>query len=311
MSDASIPGVPFDPRRVGPLDLAIAAVRKTHQWMIDHSTGLIAAIAGLIGLQAFVAAQYGFWFVRVPTLPNWFLVMILTFVFFTPFASVAGVLLGRGLYNDETVLISVQSANEGDQRIKHVSPDRFDTMTIMSQNGDVRGSSYLQQVSINGRRAYEVDTFDEERDVLVASDMAGRTNQQIRSDRIAIRKIKTDMEAQVDEAVEMKANARDIIRERAAKVSNWIIRTAQGATIPDGAELFDDMEDSLDDVEPLADMDRAKLDEERDDGDDGDRGARVDAGDGEDEPGVRVDIFDRAEAAATDGGTGEEAPKDE
>lgn len=309
MSDASIPGVPFDPRRVGPLDLAIAAVRRTHAWLVDHSTGLIAGVVALIALQAVVFAQYGFIFIRVPSLPNWVLVMILTFMFFTPFASVAGVLLGRGLYNDDTVLISVQSANEGDQRIKHVSPDRFDSMTIVSQNGDVRGSSYLQQVSINGNRAYEVDTFDEERDVLVASDMAGRTNQEIRSDRLAIRKIKTDMEAQVDEAVEMKANARDIIRERGAKVANWLIRTAQGATIPNGAELFDDMEDSLDDVEPLADMEHAKLDEERDDGDDRDRDGGADDGAG---VGVNVDIFERAERqAATDGGSGEEGPKDE
>ena len=303
---ASIPGVPFDPKMVGPLDLLIGAGVRIHEWMVDNSTALIASLFGVVALQVLVYVQAGIVFLRIPTPPNWMLVMFLTLVFFAPLAAITGVLLGRGLYRDDTVLLSITSGSEGDQRLKHVSPDRFDNCRIINQNGESRGRSYLETVSVNGRQAYEVDSFDDEHDVLVASSMAGRTNQDIRSDRISIRKIK--MEAEVDEATEMKANARDIIRERSSAVANWIIRTAQGATIPDGAHLYDEMQESLESVDPLSELDQSPIeDPEDDDQEDDDQEDDVELGG---ESTARLDIFTRAEKGAAGDSAGEASADD-
>lgn len=297
------PGLPFDPRLVGPIDLAIAGVRRAHSWARDNSTALIAGTVAIILIQIALYAQSGFVFLTIPQIPNWILIMIGTVILFAPLAATTGVLLGRGLYQDETVMLSVTRADDGSQQIKHVAPDRFDNLTIVNQNGEVRSKSFLETVPINGRQAFEVDSFDADNDVVVASSMAGRTNQDVRADRIAIRNIKTDMEREVDEAVEMKANARDIIRERSGAVANWLIRTAQGATVPDGASLFDEMQDSLENVDPLADMDSspaADSDDPLDDPDDDDLDRNVEDETEERGASVNVDIFDRAEGAAAD-----------
>lgn len=249
-----LPSPPFDPRRVGPVDLVVDTSRRLHSWADENSNYLIAGAVVTIVTQAFVYAKYDVWFLGLPTLPNWFLVMLGVAIFAAPIASVVGVLLGKGLYRDDTIMLSEQNAVSGDQRIRHVSPERFEAAYIINQNAEKRDRGYLQKVMINGREAYEVDAYDAENNRIIASSMAGRTNREIRADRTAIPKIKTDMEREVDEAVEFKINFRDIVRERAATVANWIIKTSQGATIPEGEEMFDEMQESLKEVDPYGDL---------------------------------------------------------
>lgn len=254
MSTSKLPTPPFDPRRVGPVDLAVEASRRLHSWANEHSKYLIAAVVAVILGQIVVYAQWGFWFLRFPTLPNWMLVGIGVIVFAAPGASLSGVLLGKGIHTENTIMLSEQNAVSGDQRIRHVAPERFTNAYIINQNGEQRDRDYLQKVMINGVEAYEVDSYDAEGNRIVASSMAGRTNREIRADRRSIPKIKTSMEREVDEAVEFKINFRDIVRERASTVANWIIRTAQDSTIPKGGDMYDEMEESLRDVDPYGDL---------------------------------------------------------
>lgn len=286
--------LPFDYRRVGPVDLVVEASRRSHAWANAHSVHLIVAAVVLAVVQAVVYAKWGAWFLTLPTLPNWFLVGIGVLIFAAPLASLSGVLIGRALYRDDTVMLSEQNAVSGDQRIRHVSPERFESALVVNQNGEKRDTDYLQRVRINGTEAYEVDAYDADGNRVIASSMAGRTNRQIRADRTAIPKIKTDMEREVDEAVEFKINFRDIVRERAATVANWIIKTSQGSTIPKGDEMFDEMQESLQEVDPYGDIhspgDAAADMESDDDGDDDETDAATLDADAQEV----LSIFDRA-----------------
>lgn len=300
-----IPGVPFDPRRTGPLDLLAAKYRSLSAWAAKRDRELLAAGVLLVVVQAIVYATHGVVFLDPPTLPNWFLVMIGVTIFWAPIASLVGVLLGKGLYDDSTVMVVEQSAVTGDQRIRHLAPEVFDAAEIRNQNGEVRERDYLQKVRVNGREAYEVDCYDEDGNRIVASSMAGRTNRDVRADRHAIANIKTEMEREVDEAIEMKVNFRDIVRQRAATVANWVIRTAQGATIPDGEDLYDEMQSSLDEVDPYGDL-HSPGDAAAGQPDDDDRDVDGPSTNGEqadlDPDSSMRDIFERAMA---DGGTDE------
>lgn len=273
--------LPFNPRTTGPFDLLILSIASIVGWIRDYSRALLAAGTVILVAQIGVYAWKGVVFLGIPTIPNWMLIGIGVLILFAPASIVIGVLLGRWLYSANTQLISVMSAQSGEQRLKHISQDLLDELTILNQNGDEKDLSYLVRTRIEGRTALEVDSFDEDAGVLVASSMAGRSNQDIRRDRLSIRKIKTDMEQEVDEATEMKANYRDHVREQGAALGNWIVRTAQGATIPNGVELHDEMRSALEDIEPLAELDETPAGADVDD--DLDRGDRDDDGDGEDE----------------------------
>lgn len=291
-----IPGVPFDPRTTGPLDLLAAKWAALRSWADDHSRELLVAGAIVLAAQVVVYAVEGVWVLAPPRLPNWVLVMIGVAIFFAPIALTTGVLLGRGLYDDDSILVVELRAVTGDERIRHVSPAKFEAAEIVNQNGERRERDYLQKITVNGREAYEVDCYDDEGDRIVASSMAGRTNREVRIDRHAIGRIKTDMEREVDEAIEFKVNFRDIVRRRAATVANWVIRTAQDASIPNGGDLYDEMQDALDDVDPYGDLHspgdaaRGVPDDEQGDATNGD------GGDGVAEPSLNGDgdIFERA-----------------
>lgn len=302
--------LPFNPKTTGPADLLAAAIGAASEWVSDHSRELIAAVTAIVLAQMGLFAWKGIVFLGLPTLPNWFLVGFFGAAFFAPAALVIGVLLGRVLYSADTQLISVMSAASGEQQIKHVSNDLLDDLTVVNQNGDEKDLSYLVRTRVNGRTALEVDSFDEERGVLVASSMAGRTNQDIRQDRLSIRRIKTAMEREVDEATEMKANYRDLVREQGAALANWIIRTAQGATVPNGVELHDEMQSALEEIEPLAEMDETPAAADDDlagpgDGSDGGDDGSGGSGETSDEASLDPegdDIFARAAAMAAKNG---------
>jgi len=306
--DTTIPGLPFDPRVVGPLDLAVAAGSSARAWIGEYSRELLAAGTAVLVAQIVVYAWKDVVFLGLPTLPNWLLVGLGGLLFVGLYAPLAGVFLAKGLYRPDTVMISEQSGITGDQRIEHVATDVFENLTVMNQNGEKRDREYLQEVFINGRKAYEVDTLDLDEGVVVASSMAGRTNREIRADRKAIIKIKTDLEARADEAEELIINFRDLVRQQAKSVTNRILRTAQGVEVPDGENLHDELNESLRDVDPLDDLHSDTVNRDRDD-DDRDDEASLDPDEGTVSEDL-IGIFGRAAQEASENGQGG-APADD
>lgn len=254
-----IPFIPFDPTEVGPADVYRAKKRATVEFVEENATVLIIILGGLVG-----GAWHFGW--SLPRIPNWILVGVLASAFASVWAWLIGVKLARALHTPDSVLLSVQNAITGDQRLVTVAPDRFEAMTIKSENGDERGRDYLHQVMINGRRAYEVSRYDREANVAVASWQAGVSNAEIRRDRSQIEYVKTTLERDADKALELLANHPSILREQASTVSNELIRVVEGIETPGGAKLFDEMRKLRDEADPSADL----LGDDGEDGGDGD-----------------------------------------
>jgi len=225
----------FDPRETGPLDLFAQARDRVSQVLDTYGTVLIASATVLIA----VAWWQG---VQVPTLPNWLRIALITSALASGSAWVVGKRLARWVHTPDDVLLSVQHAKNGDQRLIRISPDRLDTMRILNHNGEQRDREFLHRPQINGRMAYEVDRYHVEQNTALASWQAGVSNSEIRADRASIDRIKTTLEREADKALELAANHSAIVREHATEVAHYLIATVEGVEVPheDGGQRLDD-----------------------------------------------------------------------
>lgn len=246
--------LPFDPRMTGPVDLAVSAWRRVKAFARRNERELIVSTVVIIGIQAVVWAEWEMWFLKLPQLPSWILVAIGAFVFFAPFAIPIGWFGERWLAEEETVLVSVQSAVTGDQHLKHLTPTAFDEMTILDSRGEERSRDYLEVVRVNGRRAYEVQDYDPDANVALASSMAGRSNSEIRRDREEIGAIKTDLVREADKAVEFMVRASGILRKQGEQVANEIVRIAEDVELPQGSQLHDSLIEARQEADPTDDL---------------------------------------------------------
>jgi hypothetical protein len=303
----SIPLIPFDPRQKGPMDVARDAYSRAAEFA-DENSRVLLAVGGLVLLGAW---HYD---VGLPRVPNWVLVALLAFTIASPTAWVVFVRLARALHTKQSVLLSEQNAATGDQRLIEIAPDRFEDLRVVSHNGNHREDrSYLHDVYINGRRAYEVDQYFAEANVAVASWQAGVSNSEMRRERAKISEIKTDLEREADKALELLANSSSIIRKQVREVSNRVIEVAEEVETPGDAHLHEALNDGLEE-----DPAEALLADRRDGHDGGDAdGGRAEQGEpdvedlvaGTVEPDPNGDVYERAAAqmadtsdVATDGG---------
>lgn len=235
----------FDPRETGPLDL----FEQARAWISDvietYGTVLIASATVLIAVAWWQEVQ-------VPTVPTWLKLAAYTSLLASGSAWVVGKRLARWVHTPDDVLLSVQNAKNGDQRLIRISPDRLDSMRILNHNGEQRDREFLHKPVINGRTAYEVDHYHVEQNTAVASWQAGVSNSQIRADRASIDRIKTKLEREADKALELAANHSAIVREHATEVAHYLIATVEGVEVPheDGGTRLDDrLSDLLDEAD--------------------------------------------------------------
>lgn len=247
--DTRLPLVPFDPREVGPIDVVSAAIGSFRAFLRENAPWVLLSVTMM---------SLGAWYldVSIPEVPDWVLVGVGASAFAAPAAIVLGWRLGEALYSRDTVLLSVQNPVSGDQRIKHVAPERWEDVTVVNHNGSPRDRGFLHEVRVNGRRAFEVDRYDEEENTAVASWQAGVSNSEIRRERHQIKRIKQDLEAEADKAMELMANHPDIIRRQTREVSETIIKVAEGIEIPEGENepLHERLTRKLDEHDPSEDL---------------------------------------------------------
>jgi len=288
--DPSIPGLSFDPREVSPADIVSARVEQVRAFVARNERILIGVAAAIVIAQILIYAEYGIVFLTIPRLPNWLLVGIGAVIFMAPWALFMGWLLGRGLYRDESVLISVLNPQSGDQTLKRLDPGRWEDVRVVNQNGEERQRSYLARVAINGEQAIEVDRYDSEDNIAIASGMAGRTNNEVRQDRSLLLKIKTDLEEQADAAMNLLTTHSTILREQGKEVSMSLIKAAEKVEVPQAGDLHERLTETIEEHDNSEDLmgdlhgveEREELDEDLDlDGPE--------------------DIFDRARETAQDG----------
>lgn len=237
-----IPYVPFDPTEVGPFELVGQKWAQIKRFVDDNTPWVIA------GTVVIVVAWWHFE-LSLPDPPNWFWVAALGGLVATITVWPVSKKVAEALHSPDVVLLSEQDPISGDQQLRWMSSDRFQDMQILNQNGREVTEEYLKNVIINGRMAYEVDTFHEERNVAIASWQAGVSNSEFRRDRAQIKKVKTDLEREANKALEILANNPDVVRQMGADVANDIIRVVEEVENPNGAKLHERMTETLEDAE--------------------------------------------------------------
>jgi hypothetical protein len=291
----SVPFVPFNPREVGPIDVAKSAYRRATGFLSENSRVLIAATVAVI-----VAAWH--FDVSVPEIPNWVLVGAFASAFAFPIATWFGWQLAKGIDTRDTELLAEVNPKTGDIKLINIAPERFQDMTVTNQNEEQRDRDFLHVITVNGRRAYEVDGYDPEKNLAVASWQAGTSNAEIRRQKKSIDRIKTKLERESDKSLELLANHPEILRSQLAEVSNRLIRVSEDVEVPGGEALHETLSESLEENDPSSDLlsDRDDFDTRREEDDEHDGDDR-DADDGDETAAEKVaSIFERAaEGGAT------------
>jgi hypothetical protein len=286
----------FDPRETGPVDLYAQARDRLVSILDTYGTVLIASVTVLIA----VAWWQG---VQPPEVPTWLKLAAYTSLLASGSAWVVGKRLARWVHTPDDVLLSVQNAKNGDQRLIRISPDRLDSMRILNHNGEQRDREFLHKPVINGRTAYEVDHYHVEQNTAVASWQAGVSNSEIRADRASIDRIKTKLEREADKALELAANHSAIVREHATEVAHYLIATVEGVEVPseDGGQRLDDRLTKLLDQNDVSEQVLGGDDEQADD--DLDDDGRASNGSVEIESngdGVSIDLLSGVEGGEAD-----------
>lgn len=243
----TLPFLPFDPREVGPFELAKAKLSGIKRVSEDNAPYLIIATVVLVAL----GLHYG---VSIPRPPNVLILVAIATVVATLVGYPVGIKIGRGLDETETILLSEQNPINGSQRLLRLAPHRFEDMEVENHNGETRSQSFLKTVVINGEKAYEVDSYDTETNTAIASWQAGASNSSIRADRNQIKRIKTSLEEEADKALELLTSHPEILRKQATEVSMEIIRVAEEVEVPGGGQLHEELSASLDEADPSEEL---------------------------------------------------------
>lgn len=300
MNNPRVPGIPFDPREKGPFEVASDAASWTKRKVDENTLEFAALGVAVLGLLLWFKPE-------VPTLPTWVLVAGIASALSSGTAWSVGKGIAEALYSPNSVLLKEVNAMNGDTGLIEVSPDRFEELRVVNQNGKARDRDFLHLITVNGRRAYEVDRYHAEANVAVASWQAGVSNSEIRRNKSAIKKIKTTLEQEADKALEVMANNSSLLRKQASLVANRLIAVAEDVEVPNGGGLHEEMSSMLEEEDPAEALLDARSDGlEQVDGDDTD-----DVDEPVDDESEVVDVFDRAadleatgaaNVAATDGG---------
>jgi len=243
-----VPLVPIDPTKVGPVDLAREFARRGSRFVDKNSTELIGG-ATLIVIATIAAHVMTPWEFTVPGVPNILVVGFVLMVVLGLPSWFTGKYLAAGLRYNDTILVSQQDPMTGDQQLVELQPDTFRDMRVFTHNGDERERSYLHEVVINGRRAYEVDVYHEGENAAVASWQAGVPNTALRQDRKRIKKIKTTLEKEADKALEALTNHVEHVRTSTQEVSMSMIAQVEEVELPGDHSLHERLTERMDEVD--------------------------------------------------------------
>lgn len=292
----SFPLLPFDPREKGPMDVAKDGYESTKEFVDENSRALIIAVAALIGL-AWRAD------LSMPDVPTWLWIMVLSGTVSVPPMAYFSWQVADALHRPDVETLSIQNPASGDQRIKHVSPDTFEQLEVWNappehEDATKVDTTYLEEVRINGIRAWEVDDYRPDEGIVVASAMAGRTHADIRRDRNEIAAIKYDLITQTEKATQFLVEAHGILRKQGEEVAHELVRVVEDVDLPQGDQLHDRLWKARNEADPSDDLLDSEYDFEPDRGDEEDEEQQKDDG---------LDIYDRA---AQNGSSADEARAD-
>ncbi|WP_248515962.1 hypothetical protein [Salinarchaeum laminariae] len=229
-----------DWRTTGPRELAGRGWRRFGGLPWWGQTALIGV--GLYGL-------YRLWI----ALPVWGAVALFSTVAGLAVAFLPTKRISDELASDEAEILEELQPADGDRATRKLSQDRFEDMTVVDYHGDEHdASSYLVEVSRmvgeddDGnkiyRKGYEVDRYYPDRNLAVASYMAGASNADLRRYRQAIYEVKSELSKEADRSLEEIVQAPEARRRAASSAVQSVIEAAENIESPDGPSMIDELD---------------------------------------------------------------------
>lgn len=239
----------FNPAETGPIDVVKIAADRVISFLTDPKTGTISGV--LLVAAAGLMLHYN---VQVPNMPTWMYVALLATLFVSPGSIFVGKILSVWLYADDSIPLIELNPKQGDVRLLKVSPDRFEQMRVVTENGKLRDRDFLHQITVNGQHGYELTKYHENPNVAVASWQAGASNASIRRQKAQIDNIQTDLEKEADKALELLANFPTLLRGITKEVSEHMVRVVEGVEMPEGGGLHEKLTEQLESADPSEDL---------------------------------------------------------
>lgn len=241
----------INPREVGPVEV----LSRVFAWFDEHA--LKIALVGLSGAVVFGVGVERGWF-PVPTIPTAFWVVFWGVVGGGVLAAYPMWRLIQTLWDDEAVRLVELDPRSGDLSVWALTEERFSRLTVLDhQAREQDPSTFLNDLRLgSGELAYEIDAYDPEENVAVASWMAGVRNREIRRHERALDYIKKQLSVEADKTLDQLINSNDVLRQQGKAVGMHLIKTVEGVQTPDSGEtqLYDQMFDALNDNDRTDDL---------------------------------------------------------
>lgn len=234
--------VDFDPRREGPVEVA----NRLAEWVSVNIFRILGVgLAGVVTLG--VGVERSWW--TIPEVPTAIWVLLS--------GALAGVVLGAypiyrvllSIWHEDVIRLVELDPRSGDLSVWSVSEERFRDLRVVDHKGREQDpSTFLNGITLgSGERGYEVDHYDHEHNVAVASWMAGARNREIRRHERAIDYVKRELSVEADKTLDQLINSGDVLRQQGKAVGLHLIKTIEGIQTPDSEDtaLYDQMFDVL------------------------------------------------------------------
>lgn len=140
--------------------------------------------------------------------------------------------------------------NNGDFGVYEVEPEKFQEITVKTPSGIEKDEDGEEQVvyeegSISDLEtpncklglAYECTQYDPEENVAYTTWMADATGTEIRASKALIKKIETKLSLLADAGIQEAVERPEVVREVAAQVTLYLVKSHQKATLPQGDEI--------------------------------------------------------------------------
>lgn len=176
------------------------------------------------------------------SIPSWGWVAIITTLATLPYGIAIALFAISLVFEPHDVVLVELEPETGDIAVHDVATEKYQDLVVIDANGSEIGKEYLQEVDVKkAGRAFEVTSYDPDRNVAEVSWMGEATNREIRRHQSLVQQIKESLSPLARSYRDMHARMDVVIEDKVSDSMNAMLAMIEDVDLPPGEQLHDQM----------------------------------------------------------------------
>lgn len=199
-------------------------------------------LAGVFGFALGVIVVVWWTGLSADSIPSWGWVAIITTVATLPYGVAIALFAISLVFEPHDVVLVELKPETGDIAVHDIATEKYNDLVVLDANGSEIGKEYLQEVDVKkAGRAFEVTSYNPDRNVAEVSWMGEATNREIRRHQSLVKQIKESLSPLARSYRDMHARMDVVIEDKVSDSMNAVLAMIEDVDLPPGEQLHEQM----------------------------------------------------------------------